>query len=212
MATSSWRLEDLHQLEELGLAGQLESTRLQEEGAKHDGGGTTEYSAEPDLNSVLSDLLMTPTLPLESAVPPFMPTSSQPVLMEAVLMAPTANLVKSTSPEVTYVNKGQLYGIRLNPCIQDVSKYGTYYKCVINLGFSELRMRNNEREILDAWSQDHPCERLLDIDRRGCEGVSHIKDSENLNSLSFLWQPTQSATISVKINCLSSEFAAKKHG
>lgn len=33
MATSSWRLEDLQQLEELGLAGQLESTRLQEEGA-----------------------------------------------------------------------------------------------------------------------------------------------------------------------------------
>ena len=32
MATSSWRLEDLQQLEELGLAGQLESTRLQEEG------------------------------------------------------------------------------------------------------------------------------------------------------------------------------------
>ena len=31
MATSSWRLEDLQQLEELGLAGQLESTRLQEE-------------------------------------------------------------------------------------------------------------------------------------------------------------------------------------
>ena len=31
MATSSWRLEDLQQLEELGLAGRLESTRLQEE-------------------------------------------------------------------------------------------------------------------------------------------------------------------------------------
>ena len=45
MATSSWRLEDLHQLEELGLAGQLESTRLQETGAGL-------HSAEPDLTCV----------------------------------------------------------------------------------------------------------------------------------------------------------------
>ena len=42
--------------------------------------------------------------------------------------------------------------------------------------------------------------------------MSHIKDFENLNSSSFLWQPVQCATISIRINCLSSEFAAKKHG
>ena len=37
MATSSWRIEDLQQLEELGLAGQLESTRLQEAGGEGSG-------------------------------------------------------------------------------------------------------------------------------------------------------------------------------
>ena len=36
MATSSWRLDDLQQLEELGLAGQLESTSLQEEKGRTD--------------------------------------------------------------------------------------------------------------------------------------------------------------------------------
>lgn len=46
MATSSWRLEDLQQLEELGLAGQLESTKLQEKGTCHDGLDVAEYSAE----------------------------------------------------------------------------------------------------------------------------------------------------------------------
>ena len=50
------------------------------------------------------------------------------------------------------------------------------------------------------------------VDRRGCDGVSHVKESENLNTLSLLWQPLQPAIISVKINCLSSEFGAKKHG
>ena len=49
-------------------------------------------------------------------------------------------------------------------------------------------------------------------DRRGCEGVCDVNEDENLNSLSLLWQPLQPATISVKVNCLSSEFAAKKHG
>ena len=46
MATSSWRLEDLHQLEELGLAGQLESTRLQDKGICSDQLGVAECAAE----------------------------------------------------------------------------------------------------------------------------------------------------------------------
>ena len=46
MATSSWRLEDLHQLEELGLAGQLESTRLQEKGICSDQLGVAECASE----------------------------------------------------------------------------------------------------------------------------------------------------------------------
>ena len=54
MATSSWRLEDLQQLEELGLAGQLESTRLQEEDVGVDatpaaGAGHSLEQPEPDL-------------------------------------------------------------------------------------------------------------------------------------------------------------------
>ena len=89
-------------------------------------------------------------------------------------------------------------------------------------------MRNNEKELLGSWVQEHPCERLLDIgatrtntredcddvhtDRRGCVGVTHIKDTENLSSFSFFWQSVETAIISVKINCLSSEFAPKKHG
>lgn len=51
-------------------------------------------------------------------------------------------------------------------------------------------------------------------DQRGCDGVSGLQSGENINSLSFLWQPLQRSTaiVSVKVNCLSSEFAAKKHG
>ena len=53
---------------------------------------------------------------------------------------------------------------------------------------------------------------LQSSDRRGCDGVSHVQDTASLNSISFLWQPLQQGIVSLKINCLSSEFAAKKHG
>jgi hypothetical protein len=204
MATSSWRLEDLHQLEELGLAGQLESTRLQEKGICSDQLGVAECASE-DLNSVLSDLLMAPTV----AAPVHGPSRPR---FDVILLAPTANGVKQSSPEVTYINRGQWYEIRLSSCVDKLLNDTTHCRCAVSLSFSELRMRNSERELLDSWVQEHPCERLIDIDRRGCEGVTHIKDSENLNSFSFVWQPVGSAIISVKINCLSSEFVAKKHG
>lgn len=99
----------------------------------------------------------------------------------------------------------------------------------MTMGFSELRMKNNEQELLDCWSREHPCERLLDIgilfnyeytlfriiiplDRRGCDGVSDVTESEALNSFSFVWQSSCHAIISIKINSLSSEFSPKKHG
>jgi transcription factor CP2-like protein len=216
MATSSWRLEDLQQLEELGLAGQLESTRLQEEGA---GGERDQHGAEQDqppqadqdlytMSAVLSDLLMTEAASSACSLPQ---PSAQPTVMETTLMAPTAHGVKHGSPVVTYVNRGQWYEIHFVAREQDTKNDGLY-RCVLSLGFSELRMRNNECELLDRWGQDHPCERLLDIDRRGCDGVSHVEDSESLNSLSWLWPSRQRGIVSVKINCLSSEFVAKKHG
>lgn len=49
-------------------------------------------------------------------------------------------------------------------------------------------------------------------DHRGCEGVSQVRNGDSFNSLSVILQPQQHAIITVKINCLSSEFAAKKHG
>jgi hypothetical protein len=125
MATSSWRLEDLHQLEELGLAGQLESTRLQEKGICSDQLGVAECASE-DLNSVLSDLLMAPTV----AAPVHGPSRPR---FDVILLAPTANGVKQSSPEVTYINRGiisicnnfqrvyncagQWYEIRLSSCV-----------------------------------------------------------------------------------------------
>lgn len=42
--------------------------------------------------------------PTSPALP--LPRSSQPIAMEAILIAPTANGLKHGSPAVTYVNRG----------------------------------------------------------------------------------------------------------
>lgn len=54
-------------------------------------------------SDVLSDLLMTEAAtPTSSALP----LSCQPMVMEATLIAPTANGLKQGCPAVTYVNRG----------------------------------------------------------------------------------------------------------
>lgn len=37
-------------------------------------------------------------------------------------------------------------------------------------------------------------------------------DDTTLNSVHFTWGHTEMATVALKVNCLSTEFAAKKHG
>lgn len=49
MATSSWRVEDLQQLEEYGLAGQLESTSLE---ARGEGRGCGQSNGDQDWYSM----------------------------------------------------------------------------------------------------------------------------------------------------------------
>ena len=50
---------------------------------------------------------MAPAVPATSALAPTAPC--QPLLVEAILKAPTAYVVKQGSPEVTYINRGPCY-------------------------------------------------------------------------------------------------------
>ena len=46
-----------------------------------------------------------------------------------------------------------------------------------------------------------------------CDGLSDVQNSDQLlNVVSFVWSPLRPATLSFKVNCLSTEFAARKHG
>ena len=50
-------------------------------------------------------------------------------------------------------------------------------------------------------------------DAMSCDGLSDVQNSDqSLNVVSFVWSPLRPATLSFKVNCLSTEFAARKHG
>jgi transcription factor CP2-like protein len=42
--------------------------------------------------------------------------------------------------------------------------------------------------------------------------VDVVVDSNRLNSIDFIWDPTKETGIYVKVNSISTEFTAKKHG
>lgn len=49
-------------------------------------------------------------------------------------------------------------------------------------------------------------------DSIGCAGLASVEnDDANLNRVHFVWGQSNTV-LAIKINCLSSEFAAKKHG
>ena len=53
----------------------------------------------------------------------------------------------------------------------------------------------------------------LPTDAMVCEGLSDVQNSDQaFNVISFVWSPLRVATLAFKVNCLSTEFAARKHG
>ena len=54
---------------------------------------------------------------------------------------------------------------------------------------------------------------LFLTDNVGCGGLVCIENSEaNLHCISFTWSSQRPSIVAFKVNCLSSEFAARKHG
>ncbi|XP_064397820.1 transcription factor CP2-like [Halichondria panicea] len=216
-SSNRWKLEDLQDLEQYGLAAELESTNL---------GGTPTQEDEAifindaafssyDMSGVLSELLtegggmFSDTL---LTIPLMATETSPPQIIRAVLKAPTAHGVKNTQEEVTFIQKGHSYELHVSHNGGD-QMTEIMFRSVLLLTFSELRLKNCEEEQFVQWINDHPVERLLEMDNVGCGGVGFIENSEtNLQTISFTWSSLTPAIVAFKVNCLSSEFAPRKHG
>jgi transcription factor CP2-like protein len=128
-----------------------------------------------------------------------------------VLLAQTAFGTKVADESVTYLNKGQAYEFKL--FTTDGEPKDNLYRSVIRLCFYERRYQFSEQEQILSWQLEHPNERMLQLDRAGCYGVSNVvQEEEKVNVISFFWTSVQEAIVSVKVNCLSTEFSARKHG
>ncbi|CAB4066782.1 HARS [Lepeophtheirus salmonis] len=132
---------------------------------------------------------------------------------EYMLMAASSIATKLSEPSITYLNQGNSYELRLRK-LGDLSQYRKRILLTkIRICFHERRLQYSEAEQIAEWSSTHPGERILDLDIANSYGIfEHSQDSNQLNVLTFKWDPTRDTAISIKVNCISTEFTPKKHG
>lgn len=132
-----------------------------------------------------------------------------------VLAAATSIATKCNEDTLTYLNQGQSYEIRLKK-LGDLSAYrGKILKSIIRICFHERRLQYMEREQMSQWQSSHPGERLVEVDLPLSYGLCHVAQPQShgtLNTVEVMWDPMKEVGVYVKVNCISTEFTAKKHG
>jgi transcription factor CP2-like protein len=79
--------------------------------------------------------------------------------------------------------------------------------------FHERRLQYMENEQICTWKQNRPGDRLLDVDIPLSYGLLDVTvDPKALNCIEFTWDPSKATGIYIRVNCISTEFTAKKHG
>ncbi|GAA47907.1 transcription factor CP2 [Clonorchis sinensis] len=127
---------------------------------------------------------------------------------QAVLKAPTSSATKFNEPPLTYLNQSQVYELVLQRDTDKVSQI----KSLITLRFHEHQMELQEQEHLNSWREAHPGERLLDVDLSQSYGFEDLFSAPATPNMAVcLWNGPQ-CTVALRLNCIGTEFTAKKHG
>ncbi|KAJ0170177.1 hypothetical protein K1T71_014105 [Dendrolimus kikuchii] len=129
-----------------------------------------------------------------------------------VLAAATSIATKQNEETLTYLNQGQPYEIKLKK-LGDLAHYkGKILKSVIKICFHERRLQYMEKEQIQQWHAERPGERIVEVDVPLSYGVIRVEQPCSLNALHVYWDPTKDVGVYIKVNCISTEFTAKKHG
>ncbi|XP_028144852.2 transcription factor CP2-like protein 1 [Diabrotica virgifera virgifera] len=130
-----------------------------------------------------------------------------------VLAAATSIATKQNEDTLTYLNQGQSYEIKLKK-LGDLSYYrGKILKTFIRVCFHERRLQYMEKEQILSWQSSRPGDRILEVDVPLSYGAYDLTQPTNaLNMIHFNWDPTKEVGVYIKVNCISTEFTAKKHG
>ncbi|XP_037085126.1 LOW QUALITY PROTEIN: protein grainyhead-like [Pollicipes pollicipes] len=128
--------------------------------------------------------------------------------------APISTSQRREDDRLTYVNKGQFYGITME-YVPDPDKplKNATVKSVIMLMFREEKPPEDETKAWQFWhSRQHSVkQRILDIDTKNSVGLVGGIDEVAHNAVAVYWNPLESsAKISIALQCLSTDFSSQK--
>ncbi|KAJ2413002.1 hypothetical protein GGI10_003341, partial [Coemansia sp. RSA 2530] len=127
---------------------------------------------------------------------------------ECILEAPTAAAQRADESPLTYLNKGQLYGVTLvNKTLAD-----TFYSTTLRIAFHEDSHRRGAATYWNFWlnQQESPrSARAIELDKAGSTGVV-AAESKQFDRVTFQWHGRRGAKVMIRFNCLSTDFSRIK--
>lgn len=135
-------------------------------------------------------------------------TSTSNLRWEIVLEAPTAGAQRIDESPLTYLNKGQFYGIVLN----DTLKVDGDFVTTMRMMFHDDAHRKLSPTYWNFWlsQQTSPkTARAMDLDKAASSGIKEI-EMKTFDRIIFRWNGKKGAKIYVRFNCLSTDFSRIK--
>ncbi|XP_062520224.1 transcription factor CP2-like [Corticium candelabrum] len=197
---SGWTLEDL---DEATLAAELSNMA----------GLNNELVNTPTTAYNMSDVLSLDMFKSDAVYQAAMDLSSPSSGLQFILCAATSPAQRAGEETLTNINRGQGYELKMKGTGNRQQLEGQVVKTVLKICFHERRYQSSEREQWDIWRHDHPGERALDVDYASCFNVTNMECDPMVTSAAVItWEPIRDASVFFKVGCLSTEFAARKHG
>ncbi|KAM7293880.1 protein grainyhead [Ixodes scapularis] len=130
------------------------------------------------------------------------------------LESPISTSQRREDDRITYINKGQFYGITLE-YVPDPDKplRNTPVKSLVMLVFREEKSPEDEIKAWQFWhSRQHSVkQRILDADTKNSTGIMGQIEEVTHNAIAFYWNPLESpAKVNVAVQCLSTDFSNQK--
>ncbi|KAJ6218222.1 hypothetical protein RDWZM_009379 [Blomia tropicalis] len=130
------------------------------------------------------------------------------------LESPISTSQRREDDRVTYINKGQFYGISLE-YINDSEKplKTATVKSIVMLVFREEKTQDEEVKAWQFWhSRQHSVkQRILDADTKNSSGIVGPIEEVAHNAIAFYWNPLEGpAKVNIAVQCLSTDFSNQK--
>ncbi|KAI9033989.1 CP2 transcription factor-domain-containing protein [Phycomyces nitens] len=161
-------------------------------------------SETPAQNLILKSVPEDPTLDIDKGSM----DSTKELRFHIVLEAPTAAAQKTGDESLTYLNRGQLYAIRLNDTYSSAGKLTSTFALTFHSSAHRKVASNYWKFWMSQQRATHHA-RAVEIDLDRSVGIVQAQVSE-FDRVSFEWDGSQGATLYVRLNCLSTDFSRIK--